>query len=137
MHTGASSIMNVGQISEWNFKPNINENIYPKPCGILSGSAGEFFPPGRDKITDIEFFSPDLCRYVVFKKYNQFLNQFHFILSAELFNLSMTGKQQWKELWDIDINWAKNLSVTKHTKKKILVLILSLYQNRYLLHVIN
>ena len=55
--------MNVGQISEWNFKSNINEDIYPKPCGILSGSAGEFFPPGRDKITDIEFFSPDLCRY--------------------------------------------------------------------------
>ena len=61
MWTGATSIDKVGQISEWNFFPKIDEAIYPGKCGELTGSAGEFFPPGRGK-DYVDFFSPDLCR---------------------------------------------------------------------------
>ena len=62
MFTGADNILNVGQISEWNFSPSINSEIYPDYCGQLNGSAGEFFPPGRGK-DYVDFFTPDLCRY--------------------------------------------------------------------------
>ena len=61
MHTGADTLAKIGQISEWNYLDSINESVYPLPCGALSGSAGEFFPPGRDE-TYVDFFSPDLCR---------------------------------------------------------------------------
>ena len=63
MWTGASDIMKVGQISEWNYMKHVNENIYPNSCGELTGSAGEFFPPGRGK-DHVDFFTPDLCRFV-------------------------------------------------------------------------
>jgi len=66
MWTGATSIDKVGQISAWNFLDKINESIYPDECGVLTGSAGEFFPPGRDK-THVDFFSPDLCRSIRFE----------------------------------------------------------------------
>jgi len=66
MWTGATSIDKVGQISEWNFFPKIDEAIYPDKCGELTGSAGEFFPPGRGK-DYVDFFSPDLCRSIRFE----------------------------------------------------------------------
>ena len=62
MFTGENNILDVGQISEWNFMSHANESVYPDYCGQLNGSAGEFFPPGRDK-TYVDFFTPDLCRY--------------------------------------------------------------------------
>ena len=62
MWTGATSIDKVGQISEWNFSPNVNESIYTGKCSNLTGSAGEFFPPKQGKDV-VDFFSPDLCRY--------------------------------------------------------------------------
>merc|ERR1712141_582459 len=66
MYTGADTLANIGQISEWNYLNSINESVYPLPCGALSGSAGEFFPPGRDE-TYVDFFSPDLCRTIRFE----------------------------------------------------------------------
>ena len=79
MYTGESDIQNIGQISEWNFLPNINESIYPKPCGDLTGSAGEFFPPGRDD-TYVDFFSPDLCRQVIPRLYPHCVESKNFTL---------------------------------------------------------
>lgn len=37
---------------------------YPDKCGDVSGSAGEFFPSNLSKDSLINFFSPDLCRFV-------------------------------------------------------------------------
>jgi hypothetical protein len=39
----------------------VPSEIYPSYCGSLNGSAGEFFPPNREK-TFVDFFTPDLCR---------------------------------------------------------------------------
>merc|ERR1719210_2993127 len=66
MWTGASDIMKVGQISEWNYMQHVKEDIYPETCGELTGSAGEFFPPGRGK-DSVDFFTPDLCRSIRFE----------------------------------------------------------------------
>ena len=65
MWTGETTIDKVGQISAWNYNYTIDESIYPDECGELTGSAGEFFPPGRGK-DYVDFFSPDLCRQVHF-----------------------------------------------------------------------
>ena len=38
------------------------DDIYTGSCGMLNGSAGEFFPPYREQ-THVDFFTPDLCRF--------------------------------------------------------------------------
>ncbi len=61
MFTGANDLNEVGQISAWKYNDTV-ESIYPMPCGELTGSAGEFFPPHREQ-DFVDFFTPDLCRY--------------------------------------------------------------------------
>lgn len=62
MYTGVDTLDHVGQICEWKNLSTVDPKVYPGECGKLSGSAGEFFPPKRDK-TFVDFFSPDLCRW--------------------------------------------------------------------------
>ena len=61
MYTGMDDFDDLGRISMWKEKTKVDENIYPGPCGMLNGSAGDFFPPKIDK-TYVDYFSPDLCR---------------------------------------------------------------------------
>ncbi|TRY61675.1 hypothetical protein TCAL_07973 [Tigriopus californicus] len=65
MYTGVDTLDHVGQICEWKNLSTVDPAVYPGQCGQLSGSAGEFFPPKRDK-TFVDFFSPDLCRTIRF-----------------------------------------------------------------------
>jgi len=64
MWTGEGNLQNVGQISRWQGEPDLSR-FYPSPCSHLSGSAGEFFPPNRDK-SSVSYFTPDLCRTIFF-----------------------------------------------------------------------
>jgi len=64
MYTGKNDIGQLGTIKAWNNKTNLTE-YYPGHCGQLSGSAGEFFPPNRDK-TSLSYFSSDICRTIFF-----------------------------------------------------------------------
>lgn len=64
MWTGKDDIQKVGQITKWKNASDLSE-FFPSPCSTLTGSAGEFFPPNRDK-TSISYFSPDLCRTIFF-----------------------------------------------------------------------
>lgn len=61
MFTGEVDFDQVGQISEWNHQGAVPEHVYSGDCGVLKGSAGEFFPPNRDR-TWLDYFSPDICR---------------------------------------------------------------------------
>ena len=64
MYTGMETLDNIGQIYAWKNSTTIDPSIYPFHCGELTGSAGEFFPPNRDK-TFVDYFVPDLCRHVL------------------------------------------------------------------------
>ena len=61
MYTGMQGLDTIGQVIAWKNETRIPDRVYPGECGVLSGSAGEFFPPERDD-TYVDFFSPDLCR---------------------------------------------------------------------------
>lgn len=60
MYTGTDVFEDVGQIAAWNFNSTVNET-YPFECNAVTGSAGEFFSPNREK-TFADFFTPDVCR---------------------------------------------------------------------------
>ncbi|XP_052891788.1 protein peste isoform X1 [Anopheles moucheti] len=60
IHTGAEDIGMLGKMGEWNYQPRTN--FFEGNCGMLNGSAGEFFPPGLSKQRPIELFTPDMCR---------------------------------------------------------------------------
>jgi len=64
MFTGEQDFGKIGQIRSWNNQDDLSK-FYPDGCSLLSGSAGEFFPPKRDK-SSISFFTPDLCRTIFF-----------------------------------------------------------------------
>ncbi|XP_066245545.1 protein peste-like [Euwallacea similis] len=60
MDTGLKG--HLGELLSWkgmNITP-----YYRDECGIVAGSAGEFFPQNMSKESIVKFFSPDLCRYV-------------------------------------------------------------------------
>ena len=65
MYTGASDLYKIGQISEWNYGTNVSDHIYQGECSDIRGSAGEFFPPHRDR-THVDLFAPDICRTLRF-----------------------------------------------------------------------
>lgn len=50
----------LGKMGEWNYKPRTD--FFEGTCGMLNGSAGEFYPPGLSKERPIELFTPDMCR---------------------------------------------------------------------------
>ncbi|CAG7823679.1 unnamed protein product [Allacma fusca] len=59
MRTGVRDIQNLGVLANWDYRSQTP--FYESYCGRVNGSAGEFFPPNRDK-TKISLFSPDICR---------------------------------------------------------------------------
>lgn len=59
MKTGVDDISHLGVLGEWDYTNRTT--FYESHCGDVNGSAGEFFPPKRDK-TSISLFSPDICR---------------------------------------------------------------------------
>lgn len=62
MHTGEEDISKLGVVDNWNF--NKRTNFFDGHCGLINGSAGEFYPPKQTKDRPISFFSPDLCRSI-------------------------------------------------------------------------
>ncbi|CAG0903357.1 unnamed protein product, partial [Darwinula stevensoni] len=64
MNTGAKDLSTFGEIQRWNFSPKTD--YYQGECGVVNGSAGELFPPNREK-DSITIFVPDFCRQLVYK----------------------------------------------------------------------
>ncbi|XP_037042329.1 protein peste-like isoform X2 [Bradysia coprophila] len=60
MHTGEDDISQIGTIKNWNFAPRIK--YFSDECGVLKGSAGEFYPPIKEKSAPVSLFVPDVCR---------------------------------------------------------------------------
>ncbi|XP_058118230.1 protein peste [Anopheles coustani] len=60
VHTGVDDINLLGRMGEWNYKPRTD--FFEGTCGMLNGSAGEFYPPGLSKDRPVELFTPDMCR---------------------------------------------------------------------------
>ena len=60
METGAKDISKLGKLRNWNYSNGTSS--YEGGCGMLNGSAGELFPPGRSRRSPVEMLSPDLCR---------------------------------------------------------------------------
>ncbi|GLH07584.1 Protein croquemort [Gryllus bimaculatus] len=59
MHTGVDDVSLLGRLSRWNGASATP--FFPGPCGLVNGSAGELFPPGRRRGGSVSMFSPDLC----------------------------------------------------------------------------
>ncbi|XP_011314748.1 protein croquemort [Fopius arisanus] len=62
--TGEDDIANLGIMKKWNYTDVTD--YYKSPCNVVEGSAGEFFPPGRDT-DDITAFAADLCRPMIYE----------------------------------------------------------------------
>lgn len=62
MHTGQDDITQIGTMKNWNYAPRID--YFPDECGIVKGSAGEFYPPIKHKTTPLSLFTADMCRSV-------------------------------------------------------------------------
>lgn len=62
MHTGEGDISQIGTMKNWNFSPKTD--YFPDECGVVKGSAGEFYPPIKQKTAPISFFSADMCRSI-------------------------------------------------------------------------
>ncbi|XP_055605686.1 protein peste-like [Uranotaenia lowii] len=60
VHTGVDDIFKIGSMAEWNYKPRTD--FFANECGMLNGSAGEFYPPNLSKDVPIQLFTPDMCR---------------------------------------------------------------------------
>lgn len=60
MHTGESDVTQLGRLVNWNYAQRTE--FFPEHCGMVNGSAGEFFPPRMTKDTPVSIFTPDLCR---------------------------------------------------------------------------
>lgn len=54
----------LGIVKNWNYE-NFTR-FYESPCSLVSGSAGELFPPGRHgrPFDHLEIFSSDICRSI-------------------------------------------------------------------------
>lgn len=62
MYTGEGDINKIGKMGEWNYSNRTS--YFPDHCGMVNGSAGEFYPPNQTKNKPISFFSPDMCRTI-------------------------------------------------------------------------
>lgn len=58
MYTGQDNINNFGILNRWNGTQD--GGFYDEPCGHISGSQGELWPPGQDD-TFISLYNTDLC----------------------------------------------------------------------------
>uniref|UniRef100_A0A7G3AVF2 Putative plasma membrane glycoprotein cd36 n=1 Tax=Lutzomyia longipalpis TaxID=7200 RepID=A0A7G3AVF2_LUTLO len=63
MYTGADDISKIGKIGNWNYGQRTE--FFEGHCGMINGSAGEFYPPYLKK-DQVSFFSPDMCRTLPF-----------------------------------------------------------------------
>ena len=61
MDTGALNIGDFGTLRKWN--DTDTTRFFKSPCNVVEGSAGEFWPPYRQK-DEILLFSGELCRSV-------------------------------------------------------------------------
>ncbi|XP_043270801.1 protein croquemort-like [Venturia canescens] len=64
MGTGQDDLSNLGMTKNWNYKDTTK--YYKSPCNAVEGSAGEFFPPFRNK-DEITIFSADMCRPLTYE----------------------------------------------------------------------
>lgn len=60
MHTGVDDISQLGVLKNWNFKDT--NGAYEGDCGLIHGSAGEFFAPQQSRNGTISVFVSDMCR---------------------------------------------------------------------------
>ncbi|XP_043253594.1 protein croquemort-like isoform X2 [Colletes gigas] len=64
MDTGVGDIGEFGVLRKWNYKDTTK--FFKSPCNVVEGSAGEFWPPYRQK-DEIVLFSGDLCRPLTYE----------------------------------------------------------------------
>lgn len=65
MFTGENDIQNIGKMHTWNYKTN--SGAFESYCGMVNGSAGEFFPQNLKKDAPISLWTPDMCRTLNFE----------------------------------------------------------------------
>ncbi|CAK9830324.1 Protein croquemort [Anthophora retusa] len=58
MFTGASNLLDVGVLKEWNYNSKVD--YYPGECGVVKGTNGDLWPPLPDNQT-VSFFVSDIC----------------------------------------------------------------------------
>lgn len=64
MNTGAADITKIGRVESWNYASRTD--FFPGKCGMINGSAGEFYPPNQTKDKPVSFYSADMCRSIEF-----------------------------------------------------------------------
>lgn len=64
MDTGAADVSQFGVVRKWNYKDTTR--FFKSPCNVVEGSAGEFWPPYRQK-DEISLFSGELCRPLTYE----------------------------------------------------------------------
>lgn len=64
MHTGDGDISKIGEVELWDYRDHTD--FFEGTCGMVNGSAGEFYPPNQTKDKPVSFFSPDMCRTINF-----------------------------------------------------------------------
>ncbi|XP_063236007.1 protein peste-like isoform X2 [Bacillus rossius redtenbacheri] len=64
MATGQDDIRRLGDLLQWNHRNRTD--FYPGSCGEVRGSAGQLWPPYRQRKDSVHMFSTDLCRSIWF-----------------------------------------------------------------------
>ncbi|CAK9830378.1 Protein peste [Anthophora retusa] len=84
MDTGTEDINNFGILRKWNYKDTTK--FFKSPCNVVEGSAGEFWPPYRQK-DEIVLFSGDLCRPLTYDyaqtTYHMGVEGYQYVLSEK------------------------------------------------------
>nr|XP_034187328.1 protein croquemort-like isoform X1 [Osmia lignaria] len=84
MDTGVHDISEFGVLKKWNHKDTTK--FFKSPCNLVEGSAGEFWPPYRQK-DEISLFSGDLCRPLTFDyaqtTYHMGMEGYQYVLSEK------------------------------------------------------
>lgn len=106
MFTGTDDFMKTGQIWQWNGDTKVPEKMYTSYCGMINGSAGEFFPAHRDK-TYIDYFSSDMCRSLRFTYTEEVevkgVSGYKYVLGADLVNNTLPQNECFNPYPDPDI----------------------------------
>lgn len=58
MDTGASNLLDLGIVREWNYENEVN--YYNGDCGKIRGTNGDLWPPLPNNET-VSFFVSDIC----------------------------------------------------------------------------
>lgn len=84
MDTGTDNVANFGQVKKWNYRDT--SKLFNSPCNVVEGSAGEFWPPYREK-DEIVLFSGDLCRPLTYEyaqtSYHMGLEGYRYVLGEK------------------------------------------------------